>query len=130
VTINDEVAQLIHNVPSAESYPDAGIINLLDEDIVEVFEDGRCRQTLHVVIKILNEKGKDKGDMGNLIKDFPYPFQFNHCKANRCHNGLWGESHLLFQHSKTHQCYEKVDENDETIAGGHVNGEHLGGLRM
>ncbi len=63
VTIDDEVAQLIRNVPSAESYPDAGIINLLDEDIVEVFEDGRCRETLHVVFKILNERGKDNGDI-------------------------------------------------------------------
>ena len=62
-TIDDEVAQLIRNVPSAESYPDAGIINLLDEDIVEVFEDGRCRQTLHVVFKILNERGKDSADI-------------------------------------------------------------------
>ncbi len=62
-TIDDEVARLIRNVPSAESYPDAGIINLLDEDIVEVFEDGRCRQTLHVVLKILNESGKDSADI-------------------------------------------------------------------
>ncbi len=61
--IDDEVAQLIRNVPSAESYPDAGIINLLDEDIVEVSEDGRCRQTLHVVFKILNDRGKDNGDI-------------------------------------------------------------------
>jgi len=27
------------------------MMNLLDEDIVEVFEDGRCRETLHVVFK-------------------------------------------------------------------------------
>ena len=63
VTIDDEVAQLIRNAPSAESYPDAGIINLLDEDIVEVFKDGRCRQTLRVVFKILNERGKDSADI-------------------------------------------------------------------
>src|SRR4030042_242386 len=62
-TIDDEVSQLILNAPSAESYPDAGIINLLDEDIVEVFEDGRCRQTLHVVFTILNERGKDSADI-------------------------------------------------------------------
>lgn len=61
--INDEVADLIRNVPSAESYPDAGIINLLDEDIVEVFEDGRCKKTLHVVFKILKESGKENGDI-------------------------------------------------------------------
>jgi transglutaminase-like putative cysteine protease len=63
VTIDDEVTQLIRNAPSAESYPDAGIINLLDEDIVEVFQDGRCKETLHVVFKIMNERGKDNGDI-------------------------------------------------------------------
>lgn len=63
VTIDNEVTQLIRNVPSPESYPDAGIINLLDEDIVEVFDDGRCRETLHVVFKIMNERGKDNGDI-------------------------------------------------------------------
>jgi hypothetical protein len=61
--INDEVTQLIRNVPPAELYPDAGIINILDEDIVEVSKDGRCKETLHVVFKILNERGKDDGDI-------------------------------------------------------------------
>ena len=63
VTIDDEVTQLIRSAPSAESYPDAGIINLLDEDIVEVFQDGRCKETLHVVFRIMNERGKDNGDI-------------------------------------------------------------------
>ncbi|MDI7258684.1 MAG: DUF3857 domain-containing protein [Thermodesulfobacteriota bacterium] len=61
--VEDEVSQLIRNAPPAELYPDAGIINLLDESIVEVFEDGRHKETLHVVFKVLNEKGKDKGDI-------------------------------------------------------------------
>ncbi len=63
VTIDDEITQLIRNVPSAESYPDASIINILDEDIVEVFDDGRCKETLHVVFKILKDRGKDNGDI-------------------------------------------------------------------
>jgi hypothetical protein len=63
VTIDDEVAQLIRNVPSAELHPDAGIIYILDEDIVEVSEDGRCRQTFRVVFKILNDRGKGNGDI-------------------------------------------------------------------
>jgi hypothetical protein len=63
VTIDDEVAQLIRNVPSAELHPDAGIIYILDEDIVEVFKDGRYKETVHVVFKILNDKGKDEGDI-------------------------------------------------------------------
>src|SRR4030042_102535 len=63
VTIDDEVAHLIHNASSAESYPDAGIIYILDEGIVEVYEDGRSKQTIHMVLKILNNKGKDNGDI-------------------------------------------------------------------
>ncbi len=61
--IDDEVIQLIRNVPSAELYPDAGIINILDEAVVEVFEDGGCRETLHMVFKILDERGKEDGDI-------------------------------------------------------------------
>ena len=61
--IDEEVNQLILSAPPAELYPDAGIINILDENIVEVFEDGRCKETLHVVFKILNERGKDDGDI-------------------------------------------------------------------
>jgi transglutaminase-like putative cysteine protease len=63
LTVDDEVTQLIRNVPGAESYPEAGIINILDEDIVEVFEDGRCKETVHEVFKILQDRGKDNGDI-------------------------------------------------------------------
>lgn len=61
--IDDEVNQLIQNAPPAGMYPDAVVITLLDEDIVEVFEDGGSKETLHVVFKILKERGKDKGDI-------------------------------------------------------------------
>jgi transglutaminase-like putative cysteine protease len=61
--IDDEVSHLIQNAPTAELYPDAAIINILDEGVVEVFEDGKCKQTLHVVFKVLSEKGKDDGDI-------------------------------------------------------------------
>ena len=61
--IDDEVSHLIQNAPTAEMYPDAGIINILDEGIVEVFEDGRRKETLHVVFKVLSEGGKDDGDI-------------------------------------------------------------------
>ncbi len=63
-SIDDEVTQLIRSVPEAESYPDAGIIYILDEDIVEVSEDGRYKEIIHVVYKILRDRGKDKGDIG------------------------------------------------------------------
>jgi len=63
VTIDDEIAELIRNVPSPESFPDAGIIYILDEGIVEIFEDGRCKETLHVVFQILKDRGKDNGNI-------------------------------------------------------------------
>jgi transglutaminase-like putative cysteine protease len=58
VNDEDEAAQLIRNVPSAESFPDASIIYILDEGIVEVSENGRSKRTSRVVFKILNERGK------------------------------------------------------------------------
>jgi hypothetical protein len=61
--IEDEVSQLIRSAPSAEMYPDASIINILDDCVVEVLEDGRYKETLHVVFKILKERGKDNGNI-------------------------------------------------------------------
>jgi hypothetical protein len=63
LNIEDEVTQLIRNIPRAELYPDAGIIYILDEGIVEVFEDGRCKETVHVVFKILKDRGKDNANI-------------------------------------------------------------------
>jgi hypothetical protein len=61
--VDDEVSNLIQNAPTAEMYPDAGILNILDESVVEVFEDGRCKETLHVVFKVLNDRGRDNGNI-------------------------------------------------------------------
>jgi len=40
----EEVSQLAQNAPAPEEYPDASVLNLLDECVVEVFRDGRCRE--------------------------------------------------------------------------------------
>lgn len=61
--LDEEIGQLVRSMPSAEMYPDAGILNILDEKVVEVFEDGRGRRTLHVVFKVLNNRGKSEGDI-------------------------------------------------------------------
>ncbi len=61
--IAEEVATLIRNLPPAESYPDANILVILDEGIVEAFEDGRSIRTSRMVFKVMKEGGKGYGDV-------------------------------------------------------------------
>jgi hypothetical protein len=56
--LDQEVGQLIHQLPSGKTYPDAAVIYILQEKIEEAFKDGRCRSTYHSVFKIVHEKGK------------------------------------------------------------------------
>jgi hypothetical protein len=51
--------QVLREIPSSKSYPDADILYALDEMTEEVFEDGRCRRTLHTVFKIVKDYGKE-----------------------------------------------------------------------
>ncbi len=60
--IDAEVSKLLEITPPAESYPDADIIYLLDEDIEEVFNDGKYISTVHNIFKIVSERGKDYAD--------------------------------------------------------------------
>jgi hypothetical protein len=53
--IENGVRELIHNAPPGESYPDAGIIYILQEKTEEALEDGTRKHTLHKVFKIINE---------------------------------------------------------------------------
>ena len=57
--LDPEVSRLLKALPSAGSYPDADILYLLDEGIEEVFSDGRCSNTYHMVFKIVSERGKN-----------------------------------------------------------------------
>jgi hypothetical protein len=57
--LDPEVSELIQTAPSQELHPDADIIYLLSEGIVEVFSDGSYRKTVHQVFKIVSESGKD-----------------------------------------------------------------------
>ena len=58
-TDTDQAFQLLRDIPSSKSYPDADMLYVLDETTEEVFEDGRCRRTLHTIFKIVKESGKD-----------------------------------------------------------------------
>ncbi len=57
--IDPEVSKLLQVIPPSGSYPDADILYLLDEGIEEVFNDGRCKFTAHMVFRIVSERGKD-----------------------------------------------------------------------
>ncbi len=60
--VDPEVSELIKKAPSAESFPDADVIYILDESVEEIFSDGRYKETVHMVYKIVSEEGKDYGD--------------------------------------------------------------------
>jgi len=40
MSLDDELTRFLHDIPSSESYPNADIINVLLENIEEIFEDG------------------------------------------------------------------------------------------
>ena len=58
-TLDPQVNKLLQSASLDESYPDADVIYLLDEDIVQVSNNGRCTHTVRQVFKIVSEKGKD-----------------------------------------------------------------------
>ena len=57
--LDPEVSKLLQASVSGDSYPDAHILYILDEGIIEFFNDGRSRGTAHMVFKIVTERGKD-----------------------------------------------------------------------
>lgn len=55
---DEDVKELIENAPSAEMYPQAGVIVLLDKVDVQVGEDMGVVTDEHLVVKILQDRGK------------------------------------------------------------------------
>jgi tetratricopeptide (TPR) repeat protein len=60
---NKEVRQLIENAPGAKEYPNAGAIILLDEISYIVHENHTMTTKIHRLVKILNERGQDFGEV-------------------------------------------------------------------
>ena len=60
--IDQEVMKLIQEAKSRASYPNADKIDILLEQVHEIYEDGSAQQTVHVVYKILSENGKQHAD--------------------------------------------------------------------
>jgi len=55
-----DVKDLLENTPAQEDYPDAGAIVLLADETFEVFEDNTAEFDFHFMVKIFNERGKEK----------------------------------------------------------------------
>ena len=56
--LDPEISKLLKTPVSAESYPDAYVVYLLDEEVEEVFPDGTSKRTVHRVYTIVSETGK------------------------------------------------------------------------
>ena len=63
MSLDDELTRFLHDIPSSESYPNADIINVLLENIEEIFEDGWGRTSSHRVFKVIRERGKGYADI-------------------------------------------------------------------
>lgn len=67
-----EIAELLRNAPSETDYPQAGALILLAEEEVEVSPQDNQITTLHYLIKILNERGKEDFSESHIDYDSTY----------------------------------------------------------
>jgi len=70
--VSDEVRQLVEDSPSQEAYPEASALILLSDETIELTDDGRLESTVHGVIKILNDRGKEAFGEVSLTYDATY----------------------------------------------------------
>jgi tetratricopeptide (TPR) repeat protein len=57
--LDPEIAKMISGAPSADKYPQAGAQILLCDEKVQVTADNKEISSLHYLVKILNERGKE-----------------------------------------------------------------------
>ncbi|MFQ6067536.1 MAG: DUF3857 domain-containing protein, partial [bacterium] len=60
---NPYLRNLIKTSPGSAEYPNAGAIVLLDDDSLKILSDDTAVQTMHFMVKILNERGKHYGEV-------------------------------------------------------------------
>jgi tetratricopeptide (TPR) repeat protein len=60
---DNEIRQIIEQAPGENEYPDAGAIILLNEIIYTIHKNHTMTTKIHRLIKILNERGKDFGEV-------------------------------------------------------------------
>ena len=58
--LNPEITKIISGAPKEEDYPEAGAVILYSDEKIEVSPQGTEVSTLHYLIKIFNERGKEE----------------------------------------------------------------------
>lgn len=57
---SEEVAAILENAPDQKDYPDAGAVILSVDESLEIFENNTSEYAVHFLVKIFNERGKQK----------------------------------------------------------------------
>jgi len=69
---NSHIRELIKNSPGQMEYPNAGAVILLNENHLEILEDQTVVEKSHFLVKILNDRGKEKYGEIRLFYDSTY----------------------------------------------------------
>lgn len=70
--ISPQIAEILNAAPSAQEYPQAGALILFCDEKSEVSRQGAEISTLHYVVKILNERGKEDFSETHISYDSTY----------------------------------------------------------
>ncbi|MCM8780621.1 MAG: DUF3857 domain-containing protein [Candidatus Omnitrophica bacterium] len=70
--IDPKVHRLINQAPNQQDYPQAGALILSCDEKIEVTADNKQIIYLHYIVKILNERGKDKFSESSIDYDSTY----------------------------------------------------------
>lgn len=70
--VDPAVAALIRQSPDERAYPQAGALILSCEERIEITPDNRQISTLHYIVKILNDRGKEKFSETGISYDSTY----------------------------------------------------------
>lgn len=67
-----QVASILKNSPPAQKYPQAGALVLLSDEKIEVTSSDTQISSMHYIIKILNERGKENFSESHIDYDSTY----------------------------------------------------------
>jgi len=70
--LDPRIADIIEKAPAAENYPQAGAQILVCDEKIKISPDNRQVSTLHYVIKVLNDRGKNEFSEAPIEYDSTY----------------------------------------------------------